>query len=145
MSKKHQTLCAGLSALYATLLWLGLALVVSNQVSIWGQLGTRDKLWIAFELAYAVVLVGSGLLYYTTARRFAGFIHALLHFGLAGFVVCALSRGAGSSPGPDNAAAGILAAANLVFVVGGALAAMCGFSVMACVFSPTCESASRNA
>jgi hypothetical protein len=145
MSKKRQTFCAGFSAAYAALLWLGLAFLVSNKLSIWGQLGTREKLWTAFASAYAFGLAGSGVLYYITGRRVAGFVHALLHFGVAGLVLCGLFSGAISSPGSDNAAAGILGAANLVFVVGGAFAALCGFSVMACVFSPSCESARQNA
>jgi len=132
MPKKHQTICA-LSALYAALLWCGLALLVSNKLAIWGRLGTSEKFWTVFASVYSFALAGSGALYWGFGRRFIGIIHAVLTLGIAGFVLFRL--GGLSSPGSDNAAAGILAAANLVFVVGGALAAIFGIGVMACVFS----------
>jgi hypothetical protein len=54
--------------------------------------------------------------------------------GIAGMVLYGVLSGFVSSPGSDNAAAGIVAAANLVFVIIGALAAICGIAVMRCVF-----------
>jgi hypothetical protein len=135
MSKTHHNLCVSLSALYAVLLWLGLAELVSNKLTIWSHLGASEKFWTIFASAYACALAGSGVLYWMTTRRVVGFIHGALMLGIACLVIFGLMRDGLSSPGSDNAAAGILAAANFAFVVGGAMAAICGIGVLASVFS----------
>jgi hypothetical protein len=120
--------------LFATLLSGVLALLVINKISIWNHLGTGEKSWVIFASAYAVVLTVSGWLYGALESRVAGTTHAVLMLGIAGMVLYGVLSGFVSSPGSDAAAAGIVAAANLVFVIIGALGAICGIAVMPCVF-----------
>src|ERR1035441_8383842 len=121
MSKSLQRVCAGFSTAYATLLWLGWALLVSNKLTIWSQLGSSERFWTIFASAFASILVLSGIFYFTTLHRVVGFTHAALMLGIAGMVGFEIVRGQVSRPGSDDAAAGIVAAANFVFVVGGGL------------------------
>ena len=134
MPKGRPPLSITLSALFATLLLCALALLVRNKLSIWGHLGTSEKVWTIIAAAYAVIMTASGWDYRASRRRTLGFIHAALMLGVAGLVLYGVLRGAVASPGPDNAAGGILALANLVFIIIGALAAICGIVVMRCVF-----------
>jgi hypothetical protein len=134
MPKGRAPLFITLSALFATLLLCALALLVRNKLSIWGHLGTSEKVWTIIAAAYAVIMTASGWDYCVSGRRTLGFIHAALMLGVAGLVFVAVLRGSVASPGPDNAAAGILAAADFAFVAIGLLAAICGIVVMRCVF-----------
>jgi hypothetical protein len=130
MSRSLQRVCTAFSTAYATLLWLGMALLLSNKLTIWSQLGSSERFWTVFASVYASILVLSGILYFTTLRRVAGFTHAALMLGAAGLVGFEIVRGQITRPGNDDAAAGIVAAANLVFVVGGGLAAIFGIGVL---------------
>lgn len=134
MAKEKPLLPVTLSALFATLLSCALALIVINKFSIWNQLGTGEKFWTILALAYAVALTVSGWLYGALESRVAGITHAVLMLGIAVLVLYEVASGLVASPGQDNAAAGILAAANLAFVIIGALAAICGLAVMRCLF-----------
>ena len=126
MSKKACTL---ISTLYAAVLFAGLMLIAMNKFTIWDQLGAKEKFWTDFAIVYFFTLVASGYIYFANNSRVSGIIHVALMFGIAGFVLVGLMRGWVSSPGSDNAAAGIVAAANFVFVVAGGLAALCGIGV----------------
>jgi hypothetical protein len=134
MAKEKSLLPVTLSALFATLLSCVLALLVINKFSIWNHLGTGEKIWAVFASAYAVVLTVSGWLYGALESRVAGITHAVLMLGVAGIVLYGVLSGFVSNPGSDNAAAGIVAAANLVFVIIGALAAICGVAVLRRIF-----------
>jgi hypothetical protein len=130
MSKSLQRFCTASSTAYATLLWLGMALLLSNKLKIWSQLGNSEHFWTILASVYASVLVLSGIFYFSTLRRVAGFTHAALMLGIAGMVGFEVARGQLSRVNADDAAAGIVAAANLVFVVGGGLAAIFGMGVL---------------
>src|SRR5437879_4605195 len=132
MAKEKSLFAATLSALFTTLLSSGLILLVLNKLSIWNQLGRGEKFWTIFASAYAAVLTLCGWLYVALEFRVAGIIHAALMLGIAGMVLYGAVSGPLSSPGGDNAVAGVLAAANLVFIVIGALAAICGVAVICC-------------
>ncbi len=134
MAKEKSLLPITLSVLYATLLLCVLALVEISALSKWSQLTASDKRWIIFTSSYAIVLTVSGFFYAATEWRAAGIIHAGLMFGIAGLVLYEVASGLVASPGPDNAAGGILAAANLIFLVAGALAAVCGIAVTRRIF-----------
>jgi len=123
-----------LSVLYATLLLCVLAVAEISGLSNWNHLAASEKRWIIFTSTYAIVLTVSGFLYAATEWRAAGITHAGLMLGIAGLVLYEVASGLVASPGPDNAAAGILAAANLVFLVVGALAAVCGVVVIRRIF-----------
>jgi hypothetical protein len=123
-----------LSALFATLLLCGLSLLAMNKFSIWGQLGAGERFWTIFALVYALVLTLSGWLYGALKMRAVGFLHAALMLVIAGLVFYEIARGAVTNPGADNAAAGIVAGANVVFVIIGALAASCGVALMCRLF-----------
>lgn len=124
-----------LSVLYATILLCGLALIEISPLSRWSELSASDKRWIFCASFYAIVLTVSGFLYAALEWRGSGITHALLMLGLAVMVAYKVLHGLIASPGPDNAAAGILAAANLAFVVAGAIAAVCGIAVLRRLFS----------
>ncbi|MGB8369323.1 MAG: hypothetical protein ACLPYZ_13320 [Limisphaerales bacterium] len=134
MPKERSRLSTMLSTLYAMLLLCALASLVENKLSIWNQLGTHEKFWIIFAAAYAVILTASGFLSAVIKWRTAGFIHAVLMLGIAGLVLFGIANDWVTSPGADNAAAGIVAIADFVFIAGGVLAAICGVTVMRCVF-----------
>jgi hypothetical protein len=134
MAKEKSLLPVMLSALFATLLSCGMALLAINKFSIWNHLGMGEKLWTIFASVYAAVLTISGWLYGTLKSRVAGITHAVLMLGIVAMVLYCILRGFVSSPGSDNAAAGIVAAANLVFVVIGVLAAACGVALIRRVF-----------
>lgn len=55
-------------------------------------------------------------------------------FGIAGIVFCGVLSGLVSRPESDNAAVGIVAGANLVFLIIGAVATICGVAVMCRLF-----------
>lgn len=105
-----------------------------NKFSIWGQLGAGERFWTIFALVYALVLTLSGWLYGALKMRAVGFLHAALMLVIAGLVFYEIARGAVTNPGADNAAAGIVAGANVVFVIIGALAASCGVALMCRLF-----------
>src|SRR5882724_9581766 len=115
MAKQKSSLPATLSALFATLLTCGLAMLVTNKISIWNSLGTGEKVWTIFASTYAIMLTVSGWLYGVLESRVLGIIHAVLMLGIAGMIFYGFLSGFISSPGSDNAAAGIVATANLVF------------------------------
>jgi len=134
MAKKKSLLPVTLSVLYATLLLCVLAVAEISGLSNWSHLAASEKRWIIFTSTYAIVLTASGFLYAAMEWRAAGIIHAGLMLGIAGLVLYEVASGLLASPGPDNAAAGILAAANVVFLVAGALAAICGIAVIRRIF-----------
>ena len=138
MEKEKSPLSVPLSALFASLLLCGLSLLVNNKFSIWDKLGGGEKFWTIFALVYAIILAVSGWLYGALKKRAVGFVHATLMLGIAGLVFYGILNGMVTNPGADNAAAGIIAAANLIFIVIGALAAGCGIAVMYRLF-PTKE------
>jgi hypothetical protein len=140
MAKKQSSFSVILSALYATLLLGGLALLAMNKLSIWGQLGAAEKFWTIFALGYALVLTMSGWLYGALKLRAVGILHAALMLAVAGLVLYEAAHGTIANPGKDNAAAGIIAGANVVFVIVGLLAAGCGVAVL-CRLFPAKESA----
>ena len=129
MAKEQSSISVILSALYATLLLCGLSLLVMNKFSIWGQLGAGEKFWTFFALAYAILLTLSGWLYGALKIRAVGLLHATLMLGIAGLVLYEIAHGAVTNPGADNAAGGIVAGANVIFVIIGLLAASCGVAV----------------
>ncbi|MGH7943316.1 MAG: hypothetical protein ACREDS_00120 [Limisphaerales bacterium] len=118
------------SALFATLLFGICILYVLKQFS---YQGTSDKLRMIVVLAYLAILTILGWLYVTFKKRLAGFIHAVLMFGIAGLGFYGGVIGL-QSPLADNPSAGILAAATLISFILGVLAAICGISMMFCVF-----------
>jgi hypothetical protein len=134
MAKEKSLLSISLSVLFAILLSCGLALLVRNKLSIWHQLGTGEKTWTICASAYAIILTVSGCLFGGTGWRSAGLVHATLMLGIGGFALYEILSGLLVSPGNDNAAAGIVEAANLVFVVIGVIATLCGIAVMRRVF-----------
>lgn len=105
-----------------------------NKFSIWGQLGAGEKFWTIFALIYAIVLTLSGWLYGALKIRAVGLLHAMLMLGIAGLVLYEIAHGAVTNPGVDNAAAGIVAGANVVFIIIGVLAASCGVALVCCLF-----------
>jgi hypothetical protein len=127
--KNLQAFILMVSALFSTLLFGLQFVLVLNQFHIWGQLGTSDKVQIIFHSAYVIILAASGWFYTAFKWRVTGFIHAALMLGIAGLVLYGVLSGWVTSPGKDNAAAGILAAANLIFIVVGAFATVCGIGV----------------
>jgi hypothetical protein len=134
MAKDQPLFSFILSALFATFLLCGLSLLAMNKFSIWGQLGAGEKFWTIFALVYAIVLTLSGWLYGALKIRAIGLLHATLMLSLAGLALYEIARGAVTNPGADNAAAGIIAAANLIFIVIGVLAASCGVALMCRLF-----------
>jgi hypothetical protein len=129
MAKKGSSLSIVLSALFSTLLLCVLSLLASNKFTIWDKIGTGEKFWTIFALVYAIVLTLSGWLYAVSKLRVVGLIHATLMLAIAGLVIYGIFRGMVTNPGVDNAAAGILAAANFVFVAIGILSASCGLAI----------------
>lgn len=136
MAKAQSSLSIILSASFATLLLFGQSSLTTNKFTIWNKLGTGEKFWTIFALVYAIVLALSGWLYGALKMRAVGLIHATLMLAIAGLVFYGILNGMVTNPGADNAAAGIIAAANLVFVVIGFLAASCGVAVMCHLFPP---------
>ena len=134
MAKEKSSLPVTVSAFFATLLSFVLVLLVVNKASIWNQLGTGEKFWTIFASAYSLVLTGSAWVYEAFESRAAGITHAVLMLGVAGVVLYGALSGLLCNPGSDNAAACIVAAANLLFVTIGAIAAVCGLAVMRCLF-----------
>lgn len=84
---------------------------------------------MACVLTYVVVLAISGWIFAVVKWRSAGFIHAVLMLGIAGMVFYKIMGGILTSPGSDDPVAGVVAAADLVFIVVGVLAALCGIGV----------------
>jgi hypothetical protein len=134
MAKDQPSFSTVLSALFATVLLCGLSLLAMNKFSIWGQLGAGEKFWTIFALIYAIVLTLSGWLYGALKIRAVGLLHAMLMLGIAGLVLYEIAHGAVTNPGVDNAAAGIVAGANVVFIIIGVLAASCGVALVCCLF-----------
>jgi hypothetical protein len=134
MAKEKSLVPVTLSALFATLLSCVLALLVMNKFSIWYHLGTGEKFWTVFASVYAVVLTASGWLYGALESRVAGITHALLMLGIAAMALYGALSGLAASPGSDNAAAGIIAAANLALILTGVIASACGAAVIRHVF-----------
>jgi len=86
-------------------------------------------------LIYVIILTVSGWFFAAFKWRLAGFIHAGLMLGIAGIVFYEIMNGIVTSPGSDNAAAGIVAGADLVFILLGLFTAICGIAVMMYLFS----------
>lgn len=122
------------SALFATLLSFGVMLLFLNKVSIWRQIGDTEHFWMLFAAIYAAILTVSGWLFVASKWRGAGLIHAALMFGIAGFVFYKSMTGILTSPGSDDAVAGVVAATNLFFVIVGVLAAFCGIGIAYLLF-----------
>jgi hypothetical protein len=119
-----------LSALYATILTLGVALLTANKLTIWAQLGSSEKFWTLFALAYSFALMASGWVYVVLKTFVFGLGHSVLMLAMFGLVLFTFLSGKVTGPGSDNAAAGVLAWANLVFLLAGSMAAICGVSVL---------------
>jgi len=134
MAQEQSSFSIVLSALFATALLCGLSLLAMNKFSIWGQLGATEKFWTIFAFIYALVLTLSGWLYGALKIRAVGILHAVLMLAVAGLVFYEMARGAVTNPGADNAAAGIVAGANAIFVIIGLLAASCGVAIMCRLF-----------
>ena len=134
MRKKRPPLSVTLSALFSTLLLCAFTLLVRNKIPIWDHLRTREKVWTIIAGAYAVVMTASGWDFRTSGRRTFGFIHAMLMLGFSGLVLYGILNGSVTTPGRDNAAGGILAAADFAYVGAGVLAAICGIAVVRYVF-----------
>ena len=134
MAQEQSSFSIVLSALFATALLCGLSLLAMNKFSIWGQLGATEKFWTIFAFIYALVLTLSGWLYGALKIRAVGLLHAMLMLGIAGLVLYEIAHGAVTNPGVDNAAAGIVAGANVVFIIIGVLAASCGVALVCCLF-----------
>jgi hypothetical protein len=111
------------SAMYATLLW--------PFVTCLGSRNWSEKMAVA--LVYSSVLALSGWVFAITASRIAGFIHAALMLGMAGFCfyVC---LGNLNAPLADNPAAGMIAVATLAYFIVGALAAIFGIGAGSVLF-----------
>lgn len=106
------------SALFATVLSLMVAVFSLNNWNI----------KIACALTYALALVISGWGFALVAWRIAGFIHAALMLGIAGFCfyVC---LGNLDAPLGDNPAAGLIATATLIYFIVGTLSALFGIGI----------------
>lgn len=130
MRKSLRNVWLVLSITYSTLLCLGLALPALNSFKIWDQLTRTEKIWAVFVFFYPIILLGSGIIYAKTVQRKAGIAHSGLMLGIAGMVAFAIGRGWVSGPGSDNAAGGIVAAANVLFVFGGCLAGVIGAGIL---------------
>jgi hypothetical protein len=131
-SRNFQNFISIVSALFATLLF-GISLLW-----ILGQFSHQEanvKLRMIFVLTYVIVLSVSGWFFAVFKWRVMGFIHAVLMLGIAGMVLYGIMRGMVTSPGSDNAAAGIVAAADLVFILLGLFSAICGIAVILHLFS----------
>ncbi len=113
------------SALFATVLSMGVVLLQLNKLSRWSQIGSAEHFWSVFALTYAVLLVISGWIFAIAGWRMAGFVHAALMLGIAGFCFYVWS-GNLNAPLADNPAAGIIAAAPVAYFVVGALTALFG-------------------
>jgi hypothetical protein len=135
MSKEKSLLPVTLSALFSTLLSCVLGLLVTSKFSIWNHLGTGERFWVIFAAVYAVVLTVSCWIYGAWESRVAGITHAVLMLGVAGLALYGVLSGLRASPGRDDAAVGVVAAANLVFVIIGALAAICFVAIIHRIFS----------
>jgi hypothetical protein len=135
MATKVSAVLVTFSAWFATFLSVGYALFAANKFSIWDQLKASECFWTIFAFVYAVVLTSSGWSYRSSKSFAFGLLHALMMFGIAGFVIYIIVKEGLYHPGKDNAAAGILAAANLVVVAIGALAAFCAITVTYSLFS----------
>jgi len=130
--KNFQTFISIVSALFATLLFSISALWILKQ---FGYQGTSGKLRMIVALIYVIILTVSGWFFAAFKWRLAGFIHAGLMLGIAGIVFYEIMNGIVTSPGSDNAAAGIVAGADLVFILLGLFTAICGIAVMMYLFS----------
>jgi hypothetical protein len=112
-----------------------MVLLLSNKLTIWSKLGSSERFWTVFASVYASFLVLSGIFYFSTLRRVVGLTHAAFMLGVAGMVGFEIIRGQWTRVSADDAAAGIVATANVVFVVGGGLAAIFGIGVLVSSFS----------
>jgi hypothetical protein len=135
MTRKKSESSASLSACLATILFFGIVVLDGNKMSIWNELGKSEKGWTIFATVYAGILVMSGWIYYGTCARLAGISHATLMLGVCGIILCIIVNGGMTSPGPDNAAGGILTAVNMVFLVCGVLTGSLGVAVLRSLFS----------
>ena len=123
------------SAMFATLLLFAITLLFLNKLSIWAKIGSVEHFWTLFAVIYIAVLTTSGWLFVLFKGRVTGFIHAGLMLGIAGMVFYGIMRGMVTSPGSDNAAAGIVAGANFLFILLGLFTTICGVTVMMYLFS----------
>ena len=121
--------------MFATLLLLAVTLLFLNKISIWEKIGTVERFWTLFSVIYITVLTASGWFFVLFKWRATGFIHAVLMLGITGIVFYKIMGGILTSPGSDNAAAGIVAGADLVFILLGVFTAICGVAVMMYLFS----------
>ncbi|MGH7941385.1 MAG: hypothetical protein ACREFR_09970 [Limisphaerales bacterium] len=121
------------SALFATMLSAGVVLVEANKFSRWSQIGDAERFWSVFALSYAALLAILGYIFAVAGWCMAGFIHAALMLGIAGFCFY-LWSGNLNAPLADSPAAGIIAIATLVYFIVGALAALFGLGTAYLLF-----------
>ncbi len=88
---------------------------------------------MGIALIYLLILAISGWIFALLGSRIAGIVHSALMLGIAGFCFYTW-LGNVDTPLADNAAAGVIAIATLVYFIIGALAGLCGIGIAYLVF-----------
>jgi hypothetical protein len=114
------------AAWFATFLLLGVMILLKNKLSIWADLNSNEKIRFIVAAVYLLILTLLAWHYRLKRIRIVGVVEALLMFGISGMVLYEIGKGILIPPGPDNAGAGIIAATNVLFVLMGGIAAVCG-------------------
>lgn len=122
-------LVKAVSSLFASLLLLATGFLFLNKISIWSQIGATEHMWMIFAFTYSVVLTLSGWMFVASDRYKAGIVHSALMLGIAAKMFFEMAAGLLRNPGSDNASAGIVGAANGIYLIIAILSAFFGIAV----------------